>query len=248
MKFSQRFRVRFSECDAHAFATPIAVFNYLQDTAIAHSRSAGRSREMLEERGLAWMMNRAHLEFDRFPEMDSEVTVRTWAHNLTGLFAIREWTIEDASGVCVRSTGRWILFDVRKMRIIKIPSDFSNSYGVLEERAVEDDFDRMNPAESFEFRREFHVRLSDLDTNRHANSGSYLDWMLEAAPQDAESPSSLRSVEITFKKESALGEGLCSGAARLPSAQPGQIAYHHTIRGLGDDTVRAIGYSAWREG
>lgn len=245
MKFAENFRIRFSESDRHARATPVALFNLLQETAIAHSASVGRGSDQLEQRGLAWMMNRAHVQFDRYPATDADVTVTTWAHCLTGLFAIREWTITDGSGVCVRATGRWILFDVNKRRIIKIPPDFAETYGEEPERVVEDTFERMNPLKTGEYSREFHVRISDLDTNRHANSGCYVDWALEAVPLAIASTRRPRNVEMLFKKESVLGEGLISCAQQMRDGAPEQILlFHHTIAGIAGDP-RAVAYTHW---
>ena len=244
MKFAEPFRIRFTESDRHARAMPVALFDLLQETAIAHSASAGRGTETLQQRGLAWMMNRAHLQFLRSPRTGAEVTVTTWANCLTGLYAIREWTIADEEGICVRATGRWIMLDVARKRIIKIPADFAATYGEEPDRSIEDSFERMNPIDSGEFAREFHVRVSDLDTNQHANSACYLDWALEAVPLAISSTRRPGAVEILFKKESVLGEGLSSIARALPADRAGLLGFHHTVHGSPGD-VRAVAYSRW---
>ncbi len=244
MKFAETFRIRFTESDRHGRATPVALFNLLQETAIGHSASAGRSGDVLRERGLAWMMNRAHMRFPRYPTTDSEVTVTTWAHRLTGLYAIREWSISDREGVCMLATGRWIILDTRKRRIIKIPPDFADTYGELAERALEDPFDRLNPIDSGEHCRTFHVRVSDLDTNQHANSACYLDWALEAVPQGIASTRRPEAVEILFKKESVLGEFLTSRAQAGDADPSGNQSYQHTVTGVANDP-RAVGISRW---
>lgn len=243
MKFAESFRIRFTESDRHACATPVALFNLLQETAIAHSASAGRGSQMLVERGLAWMMNRAHVQFVRYPATDAEVTVTTWAHCLTGLYAIREWIVADAAGVCARATGRWIMLDTRKQRIIKIPVDFAPTYGEEPDRAIVDTFERMNPIMSAQHSREFHVRVSDLDTNLHANSGCYVDWVLEAVPLEISSTRRPLAVEILFKKESVLGEGLVSLAQSVDD-DSSELRYHHTILGTNGEP-RVVAYSRW---
>ena len=244
MKFAESFRIRFSESDRHARATPVALFNLLQETAIAHSASVGRGADQLVARNLAWMMNRAHIRFDRYPETHADVTVTTWAHCLTGLYAIREWTIADAQGVCIRATGRWIIYDVAKRRIIKIPPDFAETYGEVPERVIDDTFERMNPTESSEYAREFHVRVSDLDTNQHANSGCYVDWALEAVPTTVSSTRRPRVLEILFKQESVLDEGLLSASTQRHDAPDEVLLFHHTVSGMSGDP-RAIALSHW---
>lgn len=244
MKFAETFRIRFTESDRHGRATPVAVFNLLQETAIAHSASVGRGTDRLVARGLAWMMNRAHVQFLRYPAIDAEVTVTTWAQCLTGLFAIREWTVIDAEGVCAQATGRWIMFDTNRRRVIKIPPDFAETYGEEPERVIDDSFERMNPIESGDYSREFHVRVSDLDTNQHANSGCYFDWALEAVPVAIASTRRPAAVEMLFKKESVLGEGLLSSARQVEPGSERNLRFHHTVAGLSGDP-RAVAYSHW---
>lgn len=245
MKFAQSYRIRFTESGRHARATPVALFNLLQEIAVAHSSSVGRGKEMLHERGLAWMMNRAHLRFLRYPKTGEEVTITTWSHCLTGLYAIREWTLAGEDGACLDATSRWIVFNFHKKRIVKIPSDFAGLYGEEPERAIEDPFDRMQPIGTGEHERIFHVRVSDLDTNHHANSACYLDWALEAIPQSIAGTRRPSSIEVTFKKEAVLGEGMRSLASPVEPPPERTLRFHHTVAGEADAAPRAIVFSEW---
>ena len=115
--------------------------------------------------------------------------METWGSCLHGLFAVREWRALDARGdVLALATGRWVVIDVARKKIIKIPPQMPAAYGEHEGRAIDDAFQRMEHPVNGVNARHFHVRFSELDTNQHANSASYVDWCLEAVPQDVLDP------------------------------------------------------------
>lgn len=246
MKHTERFEVRFYETDRASRLTPVSLFNYLQETAIRHGDAVGMDGPALQRLGYMWMMNRLRLEVRRYPVRREEVHVETWGSCLHGLFAIREWRATDAKGeVLALATGRWVIIDVARKKIVKIPPQMEQAYGEHEGRAIEDSFARMNaPAQGSSTRR-FHVRFSELDTNQHANSASYVDWCLEAVPQDV-LDSCLPSVfEITFKKEAKLGEELVATSTET-ARDPGTRAFQHLLSRSEDGAVNAIAASVWR--
>ncbi len=246
MKHAEKFEVRFYEADRASRLTPVSLFNYLQETAIRHGDAVGMDGRALEKLGYMWMMNRLRLEILRYPLRREEVQVETWGSCLHGLFAVREWRVTDAAGeVVALATGRWVVIDVARKKIVKIPPEMPAAYGEHEGRAIEDAFVRMVPPQEAANVRRFHVRFSDLDTNQHANSASYVDWCLEAVPGDVLDTHLPSAFEITYKKEAKLGEELIATSTEIP-ASPGVRAFRHLLSRAGDGAVNAIAVSEWR--
>lgn len=246
MKHSEKYEVRFYEADRASRLTPVSLFNYLQETAIRHGDAVGMDGPALQTLGYMWMMNRLRIEMLRYPLRRDEIQVETWGSCLHGLFAVREWRVTDAAGAVVAlATGRWVIIDLARKKIVKIPPEMPAAYGEHEGRAIDDAFARMElPQEATNVRR-FHVRFSDLDTNQHANSASYVDWCLEAVPRevlDAYLPSVF---EITYKKEAKLGEELVASSAEIPANQESR-AFRHVLIRADDGAVNAIAASVWR--
>ena len=247
MKHRQSFAVRFSEADRHSRLPPIALFNYLQEIAIGHGDAVEMDGETLSKMGYAWMMNRLHIQVDRYPRRRETVHLETWGSTLTGLFAIREWKVTDDSGRTLASaTARWIIFDLRKRKIIKLPDILAERYGEHEGRGIEDPFDRMKAIESGECEKRFHVRLSELDSNQHANSASYIDWCLETVPEDVLNEYLPCDIEIIYKKESKLGDGLIASSLEAPPLDPAGRAFRHAIRLEENGALLTMGKSVWR--
>lgn len=245
MKYTKTFEVRFTETDRQGEATAVAMFNYLQETALGHGNAVGLSPEELAADHYGWMMNRLHLRIYRYPKRDEVIEAMTWGSNLKGLFAVREWEIRDGDGAIIAAaTGRWVFLDFVKKKILRLPEFLAERYGEHAERGLDDDFARVHPVECEAFERHFHVRASDLDTNQHANSACYIDWALEAVPTDLLLEGKPREIELTYKKETVLGDGLVA-RSRRDDDRDGCPAFHHTITKEGSGEVLAFGRSLW---
>jgi medium-chain acyl-[acyl-carrier-protein] hydrolase len=248
MKLQARFDVRFYETDRAARLTPVALFNYLQEAAIRHGDAVGLNGPELERQGYVWMMNRLHFAIERNPTRREVITVETWGSRFKGMFATREWRVTDeAGGTVAVASGRWVMLGGEPKRIIRIPPVVSERYGEYPERALDDPFDRMTAPETPEFERQFHVRFSELDTNQHANSASYVDWCLEAVPLPVLDSCLPHSFEITFKKECRLGEELAARSEELPPGEDGSRRFRHGLWRVSDEALLAIAASTWRD-
>ncbi len=247
MKHIERFEVRFYEADRASRLTPVSLFNYLQETAIRHGDAVGMDGEAFVRLGYAWMMNRLHLKILRYPFRRDVVQVETWGSCLRGLFATREWRATDAAGeVVALATGRWVVIDIARKRIVKIPPEMLAAYGEHEDRAMIDPFERMAPIRDGTNPRRFHVRSSELDTNQHANSASYVDWCLEAVPGEILEDFLPSGFEITFKKEARLGEELVATSLEVAGADAGERRFRHLLCRSSDGAVNAMAASLWR--
>lgn len=247
MKHRQTFEIRFYEADRASRLTPVALFNYMQEAAIDHGDAAGMDGNMLADLGYAWMMNRLHLRIERYPTRRERIQIETWGSNLKGLYAIREWRATDEQDrVVALATGRWIILDLKRMKIIKIPDVMAERYGEHEGRVIDDPFERMTAIEDGGFERRFHVRLSELDTNQHANSACYIDWCLEAVPERVLADYLPYSIELTFKKESKLGEGLIARSVQQEPESGQRPTFLHGVWRESDGSIAALGRSVWR--
>jgi acyl-ACP thioesterase len=221
-KFRLSFEVRQRDVDRYDRLTPAALYGSMQDAAIAQSAARGVSRAAFMELGYAWMLNRIHLEVDRYPRILERIVIETWGSNLTGLYAIREFRVlDEADCEIARATSRWIVIDVARKRAIRLPGLLVERYGVVPERALADSFPKLELSDGREHQSAFRVRWSELDGNRHANSACYVDWLVESVPKEVLEGHVLRELELEYKRELVLGDALVSESAlvalgRLP--------------------------------
>jgi acyl-ACP thioesterase len=90
------------------------------------------------------------------------------------------------------------------------------------------------------------VRVSDLDTNRHANSGCYIDWFVESVPHALITEGTCAELEVIYKKEALLGDSLMAVSSHSVDNVAGRKSYSHTVQREDDGALLAYGRSAWR--
>lgn len=239
--FTHGFAIRFDEADEDLAARPPALFRYLQEAAIHHSRAVGRSPSVLRERGLAWFLTRFRLRLTRRPHWEESVRVHTWPSSLKGLYAVREFTVRDGEGrPCAVATSRWVLIDLNRRRPVRLPDWIAGAYAQSPMRPIDEPFDTLAPPADPAHRLDLVVRRRDLDPNGHASSASYLEWLLEAAYTHAPSGGDPVEIDIAYLKEANGGESVrVETEFRGPELSPPREAFQAIRRVEGGDLLAA---------
>jgi len=210
------FVVHYHEINPHEVATPLTMLYYLEDAAIAHSESAGYGVGRLKSEQRAWVLNRWHLQINRYPVYGEKVTIETWPSSFERFYATREFLIRDHNQEIIgRATSLWIFLNTETKRPFRIGPEFREAYGLDPTRAIEDSFNQLHivledQGEGGGVEQTFSVRRSDIDTNGHVNNANYLQWMLEVLPEDIYLNHHLTSLEIVYKKETTYGSSIRS--------------------------------------
>lgn len=246
-KHSKNFEIRYNDVNRFKEATPLTMLNYLEEAAISHSSFVGYDIDRLKSDGLGWVLNRWILHIDKYPVWNESVIVETWPSSFERFYATREFFIKNPDGVIIgRAASLWIFISIEKRRPTRIPENFSEVYGINEIKAVEDSFREIRLLGEPDFCREFAVRQSDIDTNGHVNNGNYVEWMLEALPQEVNLEYSLSSLEIEYKKETGYGDEIISKCKNIYNAGP-SLEFVHTVQGSGSKGELAVGRTLWKK-
>ena len=247
--FRMKFLVHYHEVDTEEKATPLTLLHYLEDAAIAHSESVGNGVAQIKDEGLAWILNRWHLQMDQYPKLGEKVILETWSSSFERFYGRREFRIRNvAEEIIGRATSLWIFYNMGTKRPCRIRPEFGAAYGLDTLRAIDDAFEPLDAigVGAGKGEQEFLVRRSDIDTNGHVNNANYLEWMLEVVPEEIYKNHQLASLEIQYKKETTYGSSIHSkcmiDSLELDDLQP---VCRHAI--LGEDLGQelAIGKTVW---
>ena len=239
----ETFPVRTFQIDPLLRVSPQTVFNFLQEAASNHSAAMGCAVDQLIPRGLTWVVSRIHLKMDRYPAWREQVTVATWPSAVQGRFAVRDFLLRDAKGGRVGvATSSWLIIDL-KSRSAVADLDVIGAMPLNEVRALPDAFPRLAEPAAEQYRREYSVRLSDMDPNRHVNNVNYVVWMLETVPTETWRTLHLADVEVSFKAESFYGDEIESVSDRVE--EEGETVFRHQVRRVGDGKELARMKSTW---
>ncbi|NOY76336.1 MAG: hypothetical protein GXO76_00565 [Calditrichaeota bacterium] len=246
--FTKDYPVRSYEYGPDEKVTLFSLLNYMQDAAVQHSRSSGFSIEDLFRMGYTWVLYQLHLIIEHHPKWNDTVIVQTWPYKVDNLHAIREFHVASPKGdVFARASSVWILIDFQKKRPVRIPDVIRRAFPHTNRQEIPGPFSRIPRISEDHFRKEFTVRWSDLDSNKHANNTKFAEWCYEAVPADVHPKFEMHSLEITFKKEALYGEQLLARVQKLPQSETGEISYLHDIQNVKTGSILAQARTLWKE-
>jgi acyl-ACP thioesterase len=227
--YRKEYTVHTYETDARGLARPVALLNFLQDSAGDHAGRLGLSVVDLFKRNLTWVLSRYHVLIHRYPALGERLEVMTWPSGKHGYFAIRDFEVSDGDGGPVLSaTSSWMVIGIEKKQPVKVDDVVGPGYAV-EKRALDDPFTSLPVLSARESGVRFRVETGHLDWNRHVNNAVYVQWALEAVPPDFLMNRRPMEVEVSYRAEALYGDEVLSAAQRVPEEDAGPAFLHQIL-------------------
>jgi len=212
----EAFRVHSFETDPAARLAPEALCAFLQEAAGRHAHALGVGMGALLEQGLAWMLHRLCVEVGGWPAEQDEIVVETWPTRFTGAVAERAFRVTDDAGAeLARAASRWAVVDLRARRAVRLTEAIR--------RLPIGDAPGLDPGAAPEMPGEapalgeaqLRVGRADLDVVGHANNTRYLEWALEAVPDEWTAGRELAAFDVVFRREARRADAVRSRVVRL---------------------------------
>lgn len=245
MKFSEKHRIQFYECDARGKLTLPMLLNIVIKTSEAQSEALGRGTDYVNSLGLTWVITQHDINITRLPETNELVTVTTEAREHNKYFCYRNFWLHDTEGnelVEIEST--FVLMNIETRKMVSVPEDLIAPYESEKIKTIKRG-EKIEEMSSFE-KREYRVRFSDIDTNGHVNNSRYLDWMTDSLSFDFLMSRQPEKILIRFIKEINYGETVISRwAGNFDPSFGGARVTEHTI--MVGETKCAEGLITWKK-
>jgi medium-chain acyl-[acyl-carrier-protein] hydrolase len=227
--YQKEYSVHTYETDAGGLVRPVALLNYLQDSAGEHAGRLGLSVVDLFKRNMTWVLSRYHVLIHRYPAQGERLEVTTWPSAKHGYFAVRDFEVCDGNGGPVlAATSSWMVIDLAKKRTVKVDEVVGPAYAI-EKRALDDPFASLPVPDARDSEVRFRVETAHLDWNRHVNNAVYVQWALEAVPEDILMRRRPSDIEVSYRAEAVYGEEVLSAAQRVPGEDPGPLFLHQIL-------------------
>jgi medium-chain acyl-[acyl-carrier-protein] hydrolase len=183
-----------------------SLLNYFEDAAIIQSESRGVGIDYLRENKIAWVLYKWDIKIERPPVHAETIKVRTYPYSFMKFYAYRKFEVIDSSGnVIVAANSMWLLINTENKKPVKIVENIYEAYGIDRDRMDALETVDAAPLSRVDSIREFEVRYSDIDTNRHVNNVKYVDWSIETVPMEVVLDHTLKRLKATYKKETTYG-------------------------------------------
>lgn len=204
--------VAYSDLGSDQRLSPQGLLRILQEAASVASDDVGFGLKDISRTGVHWILSSWRVELKERPFWRTALRVETWPRTMDGFLSDRDFLVWDGEREIARGTSRWVLVDAVTGRLTRITGAVRDAYREqLDDQELFGDWKPVpgsgKTPEDAPIAFETTVGRRDIDTNNHVNNLHYLDYALEALPEEVyqDLPSVL---EISFRKQILLGTPL----------------------------------------
>ena len=206
--FEQEYTVRYSEVASNSDASLHAIISYFQDTTMFHSASVGQGLKTLSDDGMAWLLASWHIKINSYPKYLQKIRARTWATKFSGIYGYRDFEIVDENdNVLAIANSIWFLYNTREQKIQRVTPEIASIYKPEERYVFSEAETKLRAPKEYNDLYKTVVSERELDTNNHVNNVNYINFALDALPQDFE----VKELKISYKKAAVLGNEIYTG-------------------------------------
>ncbi len=205
-KFSESFRVMNHDVDWNNRMTAGALLRMGQQIATDHCTHLGMDEAFYQKNGVAFLLAKMALRFDRMPECGEQLTFTTMPEEPKRAVYKRITTVQDQAGKQVAVIdSRWILVSRDSWRILRHPPETMANLPFAESVPDELSMDIAVPRQLEECRA-LCADYSRCDQNGHMNNTYYADAAADALPLECLRQKTIREMVIRYHKEIPAGE------------------------------------------
>ena len=208
--FSYNININYSDVDENNELSNRGILRLLQEVAGIHSGFLGYGVNDIPNTSLAWIILNWKLKVYLRPKSNSLLIINTWINKENPLFFYRNFEVLDNKNNLVASAcSKWVLYDLNKQGITKIPKEMKSKYCFLDKSAIQEKWtERLKEPDDSKYVMDYTVQRRDIDTNHHVNNLYYLDYAIEALPEDVYISKKFSNIEIMYKHEAKLPDTL----------------------------------------
>lgn len=204
---SKKYEINYYDIDYKKRVLLSTLMKYFSDIAVHQSAERGIDLNYMLEHNIAWVLYKWDITVSRYPMYGEEITVNTEPYSFRKFYAYRKYEVKNSQGeVLVTANSIWFLIDIEKRRPIRIPKIMYTAFGLTDEDNEALDMGKIASVSKIDYEKEFQVRYSDIDTNRHVNNVKYAEWALETVPLDIVKNYSLKKIYMAYEKETTYGD------------------------------------------
>ena len=201
MFFKEVYQPRISDYDRSGKLSYEAILQVLENVASNHSASAGDSVADANKSGIAWVLTEWRVKILRRPENEEALDITTWVRGKAPASIVyRDFILNNKDGVeIIRAEAKFALLDLTTSRLTRINEELFDAY-CPEEQTVFENISRLRAPSEYTAECELALRRSDIDFNGHVHNTKYVDFALQALPQNIFDADSITDIQVVYTK------------------------------------------------
>ena len=205
-KYTEKTAIRSYQTNQFGKASIVSLFNMLIEAAWAHAQVMDWGYDSLKNNNLFWVLSRMYFQVERYPAWQDQITLNTWSAGTDGMYAYREYILEDQAGkILLRASSAWLILDMENHKIFRL-SEYRSTFPKLTVSNACRLPLRIKPFMHPAAMTFYPVVFSDLDINQHFNSVKYVERVLDNFSLDFMNGHEPSALEVNYVKEGQAGD------------------------------------------
>lgn len=240
--FEKEYDIRYKDVNDRQEATPVAIMNFVEETAADHCAHIGRNIYDLQKEGRGWVLYAGCFHMKSYPRYREKIRIVTWISRFKGFHGVREYQVFSGDNRLYGGfRGLWLYFDLVRRKPVTVENIFHEKWAMRDKMAIDLEIipskcSIINP----DFAKSFSVNRYDIDSNNHVNNVRYMQWLMESIPDEFYNKARIEYIQGTFLKETVYNRHV-EAACRILS--PTELV--HTVTEKENGTLLATASTTW---
>ena len=180
-----------------------ALFNIFQDMAVLHTHKVGFELNDLLGAGKIWVLNRVVVQISQLPRFEETIDIHTWSRKIVRFKGLRDFEMYSQGRSIIRASSLWVFVDINKGRPIRVPAEYENMYGIVQDRSTDVDVEAIKFEEisNPDYSLKVATRVSDYDINGHVNNAVVLQYIETGIVRFFSGKNVIDEIQLMFLKE-----------------------------------------------
>ena len=223
-KYIQKIDIQSYHTDQYGKASICSLFHFMLEAAWSHAQVMDWGYDQLQSHHMFWVLSRMYVIVEKYPVWQDKITLNTWSAGTDGIYAYREFIIEDENKeVLLRANTAWLILDIETKKIVLL-KEYINTFPRYMETSACREPERLRPGKNAEQLRFLPILFSELDINKHFNSVKALERVLDHFGIEFLNQYEPETIEVNYLKEGLAGDSLA-----VSVRQTGENSYQSSI-------------------
>lgn len=207
--FKKEYKINIFDVDSEHKCKFSSLVDFLWDVVISQSDYLGETKGGFVQNQCIWVLLKYDITIYEYPKFRDTITVDTKVLGSKKFYGYRQNTIRNSEGKVIgEAFSTAILIDFEKRRPMRISSTQSEIYGLNGELAEVPTLDDLPKIQKEDYKKDYPVRYSDIDSNGHVNNVKYMEMAVDTLPRYILNEYNLFNIKVLFKKETTDGDTL----------------------------------------
>jgi acyl-ACP thioesterase len=204
---ADKFQINWRECDFKGVASPVAICNFLGESAWRQAEALGFGFKGAQEHNQFWVVLRWYIKMETYPKWQDEIIMETWPRMPEHLYAFRDYNIKSSDGkILGKATSTWMVLDAKTRRPQQLELVKGLLHHTLDLQSLDANAKKIRIPENAELAGKIKAGYSHVDFHGHVTNPKYVEWALDLIDEDSHKSHFLSELQVNFLHECRFGD------------------------------------------